>query len=261
MFKNATPGNLFTYYQDLSKERSTMGIPFANHPRHKTPESRAFSKALYVSDVICSTIRDQPTDSMGPFFFIAPLLWAPACLQLLVKSSTAAWPELMERASLSLRILTMRMEQCAEFWGLGLFYLGTCSKFAKSTISSQSDLSLFATASFSQFEKKLTRDPQGEGSPISRHQYFPDFLDASFLRELSSIYYLDDVLTGLPRDGDVEIEQHEGSTNLHDLLMQSNALPVSSDGMLGYMDNFNWMEINWEEMSSWVATESELTGL
>jgi hypothetical protein len=155
----------------------------------------------------------------------------------------------------------MRIEQCAEFWGLGLFYLGMRSKFTKIIISSQTDLSLFATASFSQFEKKLTRDPQGEGSLISKHQYFPDFLDASFLRELSSIPYSDDALTGFSRDGDVEIEQHAGSTNLQDILMQPNAMPMISDGLLGYMDNFNWMEINWEEMSSWVAAESGLAGL
>ncbi|KAB8074398.1 fungal-specific transcription factor domain-containing protein [Aspergillus leporis] len=219
---------------DLSRERSTLGIPPANCLIHKSPKSRTFSKALYASDVVCSPVRDWPTDSMAPFFFIAPLLWAPACLQLLVKSSTAAWPELMERASLSLRILTIRIEQCADFWGLGLFYL----------------------ASFSEFGKKLTKDPRGEGTPIVRHQHFPDFLDASFLRELSSIYFSNGVSENFSRDGD-EVEQQRRSSNEQQILMQSNAFLETSDGPFGYMaDNFNWIEINWEEISSWIATES-----
>lgn len=124
ILKDATPAILFSYYEDLSKERSTTGIPLVNHLRNKSAGYRAFSKALYASDIVCLTVRDQPTDLMAPFFFIAPLLWAPTCFQLLVKSSTTAWPELMERASLSLSILTMRIEQSAEFWELGQFYLG-----------------------------------------------------------------------------------------------------------------------------------------
>lgn len=129
MFKDVTPAILFSYYEDLSKERSTTGILHAKRLRNKSAGSLAFSKALYASDIVCLAVRDQPTHSMAPFFFIAPLLWAPACFQLLVKSSTTAWPELMERASLSLRILTMRIEQCADFWELGHFYLGMCYKF------------------------------------------------------------------------------------------------------------------------------------
>jgi hypothetical protein len=256
MFKNTTPANLFTFYQDLSRERSTLGLPPANCLFHKSPKSRTFSKALYASDVVCSPVRDWPTDSMAPFFFIAPLLWAPACLQLLVKSSTAAWPELMERASLSLRILTIRIEQCADFWGLGLFYLGTCNKVIRITISSQTDLLLLSPASFSEFGKKLTKDPRGEGTPIVRHQHFPDFLDASFLRELSSIYFSNGVSENFSRDGD-EVEQQRRSSNEQQILMQSNAFLETSDGPFGYMaDNFNWIEINWEEISSWIATES-----
>ena len=83
-------------------------------------ESEAFAEAHRASDAICSIVRDWSTHSIARSCpFIAGALWPSACIQLLVKSFAGDCSELAEKASLSLRILTMAMEQFAEFWGLG----------------------------------------------------------------------------------------------------------------------------------------------
>lgn len=46
-------------------------------------------------------------------------LWAPACIQLMVKAfATSTW-ELREKALISFQALRSGMEQFAEYWGLG----------------------------------------------------------------------------------------------------------------------------------------------
>lgn len=94
-----------------------------------------------------------------------------------------------------------------------------------------------------------------------RHQHFPDFLDASFLRELSSICVSESISRGFSRDGDVEIGQHQESSSVQRDLMQSKALPVGSDAFWEHIDNFDWMQINWEAMNGQTVTESEFIGL
>ena len=120
MFKGATPAHIFNYCQDMS-QRHPSGEPTA-----RSPGSQAFFQALIASDAICAMVRDWPTESIiRTCPFITCALWAPACIQLLVKSFAGCAKEIAEKASLSLRILTIAMEKFAEYWGLGRLILGT----------------------------------------------------------------------------------------------------------------------------------------
>lgn len=123
-FKDATLSKIFLYCQDISIRHSDRDRPPENGIV-RSPESQAFAEALRASDAICSIVRDWPTHSIARSSpFIAGALWVPACVQLLVKSFAGASLGIAEKASLSLRILTMAMEQFAEFWGLGHYLLG-----------------------------------------------------------------------------------------------------------------------------------------
>lgn len=124
MFKAATPSTFFHYCEDMADGRSNSESSPENSIV-KTLGSQAFSAMLSASDAICSAVRDWSTHSIArscPFIVVG--LWAPACLQLLVKSFAGAGSALAEKASLSLRILTMAMEQFAEFSGIGQSLLG-----------------------------------------------------------------------------------------------------------------------------------------
>ena len=99
----------------------------------------------------------------------------------------------------------------------------------------------------------MTGCPQGEGKwdeePLfARHQYFPGFLNASFLNELSLIHIKGSNPTSF--DQDVELEKHLRSIaarNDQQFMMQSTGLLEGCGGLSDYtMDNFNWMEIGWK---------------
>ncbi|KAJ9217475.1 transcriptional regulator family: Fungal Specific TF [Paecilomyces variotii] len=83
-------------------------------------ESRRFYEAILSSDVICDIVRNWPRHSICrtcPLIMFA--LWAPACIQLMVKAfATSTW-ELREKALISFQALRSGMEQFAEYWGLG----------------------------------------------------------------------------------------------------------------------------------------------
>lgn len=116
-FTGATPSDIFTYCRDVSQQRRNSFVV-------ATSGSKAFSLALSSSDTICSIIRDLSAEDVAccnPY--LAYTLWVPSCLQLLVKLFTRADPELAEKVSLSLKILTMTLERFAEFSGLGQFVL------------------------------------------------------------------------------------------------------------------------------------------
>lgn len=111
------------YCQGISNERS--GVYHLSGNGTLSPDSRAFAEAHRASDAVCSIILDWPTRSIARSApFIGGALWASACIQLLVKAFAGANLGLAEKASLSLRILTMAMEQFAQFWGLGHYLLG-----------------------------------------------------------------------------------------------------------------------------------------
>jgi hypothetical protein len=119
MFKDATPTTISNYCQEFSERRLHSPAVRVDSPT-RSSGSEAFSEALLASDAICAIVRDWPTHSITrscPFIVCA--LWAPACIQLLVKTFAGSAWELAEKASLSLRILTMAMEQVAEYYGLG----------------------------------------------------------------------------------------------------------------------------------------------
>lgn len=125
MFSGATPTTIFNYCRDISKERSNISRKEEDIAMSSSG-AQAFFNALRASDAICAIVRDWPTDSIVRTCpFIVNALWLPACIQLLVKSfADSAW-QLAEKATLSLRILTMAMEQFAEHWGLGRLVLCT----------------------------------------------------------------------------------------------------------------------------------------
>lgn len=124
MFKAVTPSTFFHYCQDIADEPSNPNQSPENSIE-RTLGSQAFSAVLCASDAICSIVRDWSTHSIARSCpFIVGALWTPACLQLLIKTFVGARSALGEKASLSLKVLTMAMEQFAEFSGLGQFLLG-----------------------------------------------------------------------------------------------------------------------------------------
>ncbi|SPO06597.1 uncharacterized protein DNG_09287 [Cephalotrichum gorgonifer] len=167
-FKNATPSTISLYCRDISIAPSGWEHP-SGSGMMISPECQAFAEAHRASDAVCSIIRDWPTHSIARSApFIAGALWAPACIQLLVKALAGANSGLAEKASLSLRILTMAMEQFAQFWGLG-HYLLDC---------------------FRRYERKLTDtdwEDKGQGEWNLRWKVvtLPDYIDASFLKAAS----------------------------------------------------------------------------
>ncbi|KAL6807494.1 fungal-specific transcription factor domain-containing protein [Trichoderma sp. SZMC 28013] len=166
-FKHATPSDIFNICHDLSRQRRQ------GNDNGTSPEAKAFSRALSASETVCSILRDSSADDVPRSCpYLASVLWVPACLQLLVKLFTRADPELAERASLSLQILTMTLERFAEFSGLGQFVLN----------------------SFRRYEKKLTDLQWADSRPgdddhwiVSRILFFPDHINALSLKEATSI--------------------------------------------------------------------------
>ncbi|KAJ4865101.1 fungal specific transcription factor domain-containing protein [Trichoderma breve] len=166
-FKHATPSDIFNLCHDLSRRRRQ------GNDNGTSPETKAFSRALSASETVCSILRDSSADDVPRSCpYPASVLWVPACLQLLVKLFTRADPELAERASLSLQILTMTLERFAEFSGLGRFVLN----------------------SFRRYEKKLTDLQWADSKPgdddhwiLSRILFFPDHINALSLKEVTSI--------------------------------------------------------------------------
>ncbi|KAL7804506.1 fungal-specific transcription factor domain-containing protein [Trichoderma afarasin] len=166
-FKHATPSDVFNICRDMSRQRR-LGNDIGT-----SPDAKAFSRALSASETVCSILRDSSADDVPRSCpYLASVLWVPACLQLLVKLFTRADPELAERASLSLQILTMTLERFAEFSGLGQFVLN----------------------SFRRYEKKLTDLQWADSKPgdddhwiVSRILFFPDHINALSLKEVTSI--------------------------------------------------------------------------
>ncbi|QYS93350.1 Fungal_trans domain-containing protein [Trichoderma simmonsii] len=166
-FKHATPSDIFNICRDLSRQRRQ------GNDNGTSPEAKAFSRALSASETVCSILRDSSADDVPRFCpYLASVLWVPTCLQLLVKLFTRADPELAERASLSLQILTMTLERFAEFSGLGQFVLN----------------------SFRRYEKKLTDLQWADSKPgdddhwiVSRILFFPNHINALSLKEVTSI--------------------------------------------------------------------------
>ncbi|PTB60589.1 hypothetical protein M431DRAFT_489355 [Trichoderma harzianum CBS 226.95] len=166
-FKHATPSDIFNICRDLSRQRRQ------GNDNGTSPEAKAFSRALFASETVCSILRDSSADDVPRSCpYLASVLWVPTCLQLLVKLFTRADPELAERASLSLQILTMTLERFAEFSGLGQFVLN----------------------SFRRYEKKLTDLQWADSKPgdddhwiVSRILFFPDHINALSLKEVTSI--------------------------------------------------------------------------
>ncbi|KAL6836237.1 fungal-specific transcription factor domain-containing protein [Trichoderma sp. SZMC 28015] len=166
-FKHATPSDIFNICRDLSRQRRQ------GNDNSTSPEAKAFSRALSASETVCSILRDSSADDVPRSCpYLASVLWVPTCLQLLVKLFTRADPELAERASLSLQILTMTLERFAEFSGLGQFVLN----------------------SFRRYEKKLTDLQWADSNPgdddhwiVSRILFFPDHINALSLKEVTSI--------------------------------------------------------------------------
>jgi hypothetical protein len=115
MFQDATPTTIANYCQLFSERKSQ-----AHRDSELFPGFQAFVKALTAADTICTIVRDWPSHVVprsSPFISCA--LWGAACIQLLVKTFAGSCQELAERASLSLRILTLAMEESAEYWALG----------------------------------------------------------------------------------------------------------------------------------------------
>lgn len=172
MFSGATPTTIFNYCQDISKERSNISRNEGNAV-NSSSGAQAFFDALRASDAICAIVRDWPTDSIVrtcPFIVYA--LWLPACVQLLVKSfAESAW-ELAEKATLSLRILTMTMEQFAEHWGLGRLVLASFRRYER-ILANGDRLD----------EESISEDHLCAGRVIS----FPPHINGSFMKELSSL--------------------------------------------------------------------------
>ncbi|KAL7947741.1 fungal-specific transcription factor domain-containing protein [Trichoderma barbatum] len=166
-FQRATPSDIFMYCRDLSRQRRQ------GNDNATSPEAKAFSLALSASEAVCSILRDSSAEDVARSCpYLAYTLWVPACLQLLVKLFTRADPELAEKASLSLQILTMTLERFAEYSGLGQFVL----------------------RSFRRYEQKLTDLQSADSKPsdddhwiVSRVLCFPGHINASFLKEATSI--------------------------------------------------------------------------
>ncbi|KAH8802949.1 fungal-specific transcription factor domain-containing protein [Xylogone sp. PMI_703] len=97
---------------------------------HTVAAKTKFFKALQASDTICAIVKDWPTRFIHrtcPFIVFG--LWAPACIQLLVKASALdAW-ELRDEASLSLQAIISAMEQFAEYGGLGRAVLSSFRRY------------------------------------------------------------------------------------------------------------------------------------
>jgi hypothetical protein len=120
-FAGAEPSDIFIYCRDVSQQRRQNSFVTPT-----SEASKAFSLALSSSDIICSLIRDLSAEDVARCNpYLASTLWVPLCLQLLVKLFTRADPELAEKASLSLKILTMTLERFAEFSGLAQSLLST----------------------------------------------------------------------------------------------------------------------------------------
>ncbi|RFU28510.1 hypothetical protein B7463_g7830, partial [Scytalidium lignicola] len=129
MFKGATPTTILTYCQEFSEQHLYCSGLEGRSPA-RSPGGQAFFEALVASDTICAIVRDWPTHYIrrsSPFIVCG--LWAPACIQLLVKTFAGSAWDLAEKTSLSLRILTMAMEQLAEYWGIARLILSSFRKY------------------------------------------------------------------------------------------------------------------------------------
>jgi hypothetical protein len=125
MFKGVTAAAVSDYCRNCSEW--LLSSREEDHHMARSIGSQKFFEAVLASDTVCAIARDWPAHLIhrsSPFIICA--LWAPACIQLLVKAfATSNW-ELREKASLSLQILTFAMEQFAEYWGLGHVILCMC---------------------------------------------------------------------------------------------------------------------------------------
>ncbi|KAL5085110.1 hypothetical protein Trisim1_010898 [Trichoderma cf. simile WF8] len=82
-------------------------------------QSRKFFETIRASDNICGAIKHCPSHIIhrsSPLIVVS--LWAPACIQFLVKIFATSNGELREKASLSLQTLVSTMEQFSEYSGL-----------------------------------------------------------------------------------------------------------------------------------------------
>ncbi|KAL7904280.1 hypothetical protein GGI35DRAFT_489989 [Trichoderma velutinum] len=82
-------------------------------------QSRKFFETICASDNICGAIKHCPSHIIhraSPLAVVS--LWAPACIQFLVKIFATSNGELREKASLSLQTLESAMEQFSEYSGL-----------------------------------------------------------------------------------------------------------------------------------------------
>ncbi|PNP49572.1 hypothetical protein THARTR1_09894 [Trichoderma harzianum] len=214
-FKYATPSDMFTICHDLSRQRRQ------GNDNGTSPQARAFSRALSASETVCSILRESSVDDVPRSCpYLAPALWVPTSIQLLVKLFTRADPDLAERASLSLQVLTMTLERFAEFSGLGQFVLD----------------------SFRQYEKRLTDLRWADGKPgdddpwiMSRFLFFPDHINALSVQEAPSINYAEGLI-----DPALALYQEPGTE-----------FSIGEDVIQGGMDNFDYMT----KASDWIWPE------
>jgi hypothetical protein len=120
----------------MSKDTNISGLSFICQNYSKWPFSQredglpdkekfqTLFQAILASDTICSVVKDWPSDALqrsSPLAIYA--LWAPACIQILVKAFATSW-ELREKSSLSIQSLKFAMKQIADYWGIGQLALG-----------------------------------------------------------------------------------------------------------------------------------------
>ncbi|KAL7955537.1 fungal-specific transcription factor domain-containing protein [Trichoderma compactum] len=119
------------YCQSYSKWLSSR----IEHERYsmRPSQSRKFFETIRASDNICGAIKHCPSHVIhrsSPLVVVG--LWAPACIQFLVKIFATSNGELRDKASLSLQTLVSAMEQFSEYSGLGQIVLSPhCISYRK----------------------------------------------------------------------------------------------------------------------------------
>jgi hypothetical protein len=123
MFKGATIATISGYCRNFSTQNMHASRMEDNNTATLSGV-QAFSVALSASNSICAIVQNWPSNSIiHTCPWIISALWTPASILLLVKSFSDPASDLAERASVSLSILIVTMEQMAEYWGFCRFIL------------------------------------------------------------------------------------------------------------------------------------------
>ncbi|KAL7943907.1 fungal-specific transcription factor domain-containing protein [Trichoderma barbatum] len=131
MFEGFNDATAPVYCQSYSEWLSSTTEQDRDATRHS--QSGKFFETIRASDNICGMIKKCPSyiiHRSSPL--IAVGLWAPACIQFLVKIFSASNWELREKASLSLQTLVSAMEQFAEYSALCQIVLARFQEYVQS---------------------------------------------------------------------------------------------------------------------------------